>query len=37
MKNTITAMKYTVEGVTGRVDDTEEWLSDMEDRVVIIT
>ena len=37
MKNTITAMKYTVEGVTGRVDDTEDWLSYLEDRVVIIT
>lgn len=37
MKNTITSMKYALEGVTGRIDDTEEWVRDVEDRVVVIT
>ena len=30
-------MKNTLEGIKGRLDDTEEWISDLKDRVVEIT
>ena len=33
MKNTITEMKTTLEGVN-RLDDTEEWICEPEDRAV---
>ena len=36
MKNTITEMKNTLEGIN-RLCDTEEWISELEDRVVEIT
>ena len=37
MKNTITEMKNPLEGINSRVNDTEEWTSKLEDRVVEIT
>ena len=37
MKNTITEMKNTLEGMNSRLDDTEVWISELEDRVVKIT
>ena len=30
-------MKNTLEGINSRMDDTEEWISKLEDRVVEIT
>ena len=33
MKNTITEMKDTLEGIN-RLNDTEGWISELEDRVV---
>ena len=30
-------MKNTLEGLNGRLNDTEEWISKLEDRVVEIT
>ena len=37
MKNTITEKKNTPEGVNSRLNDTEEWISELEDREVAIT
>ena len=37
MKNTITEMKNTLEGINSRLNDSKEWISDLEDRVVEIT
>ena len=37
MKNTITEIKNTLEGITNRLDDTAEWISKLEDRIVEIT
>ena len=37
MKNTITEMKITLEGISSRLNDTEEWTSEMKDRLVEIT
>ena len=34
MNNTITEMKNTLEGINSRITDTEEWISDLEDRMV---
>ena len=36
-KNTITEMKYTLEGINNKLNDTEERISELEDRVVEIT
>ena len=36
LKNTIAKMKNTLEGIDSRLDDKEEWLSKLEDRVVVI-
>ena len=30
-------MKNTLEGINNRLDDTEEWMSDLEDRIVEMT
>lgn len=30
-------MRNTLEGINSRLDETEEWISDLEDRVVKIT
>ena len=37
MKNTITEMTNTLEGINSRLDDTEEWISELEDGIVEIT
>ena len=37
LKNTITNMKNTLEGTNSRLEDAEEWISYLEDRVVEIT
>ena len=38
MNNTITEMKNTLEGINSRITEAEEWISDLEDRMVgIIT
>ena len=37
MKNTKTEMKNTLEGINSRLNDTEEWITKLEDRVVEIT
>ena len=37
MKNTITEMKNTLEGINSRLNDTGEWFSELEDRVVEIS
>ena len=34
MNNMITEIKNTLEGINSRLDDTEEWISELEDRVV---
>ena len=31
MKNVITEMKNTLEGINNRLNDTEEWISELED------
>ena len=37
MKNTITEIKNTLEGINSRLDDTEELISKLDDRVMEIT
>ena len=37
MKKTITEMKNILKGINNRLNDTEEWISKLEDRVVEIT
>ena len=37
MNNTITEMKNTVEGINSRITEAEEWISDLEDRIVEFT
>ena len=37
MKNAITEMKNTLEGINSRLNDSEKWISELEDRVVEIT
>ena len=37
MNNTITAMKTTLEGINSRITETEERISDLEDRMVEFT
>ena len=37
IKTTITKMKNTLEGLNGRLNDTEEQISDLEDRMVEFT
>ena len=34
MKNIVTEIKNTLKGINSRLDDIEEWISDLEDRVV---
>ena len=36
MKNTITEKKSTLEGFSGRLNDIQEWISKLEDRVMEI-
>ena len=37
MNNTITEMKNTLKGIKSRITETEEQISDLEDRMVEIT
>ena len=37
MTNTITEMKNTLEGINSRITEAEEWISDLEDRMVELT
>ena len=37
MNNTITEMKTTLEGINSRKTEGEEWISDLEDKIVEIT
>ena len=37
MKNTITEMKTTLEGINRRITEAEEWISDLEDRMMEFT
>ena len=37
MNNTITEMKNTLEGINSRITEAEEWISDLEGRMVEIT
>ena len=37
MKNTITKMKNMLERITSRLNNTEEFISELDDRVVKIT
>ena len=37
MNNTITEMKNTLEGISSRIIKAEEWISDLEDRMVEFT
>ena len=34
LNNTIHEIKNTLEGTNSRLDDTEEWVSNLEDRIV---
>jgi len=36
MKNAITEIRNTLEGTNSRVTEAEEWISELEDRVVEI-
>ena len=37
MNNTITEMKTTLEGINSRITEAEEWISDLEHRMVELT
>ena len=37
MKNTINEIKNTLEGINSRITETEEWVSDLKDKIVEIT
>ena len=37
MNNTINEIKNTVEGIKSRITEAEEWISDLEDKIVEIT
>ena len=37
MNNTITEMKNTLEGISSRITEAEEWVGDLEDRMVEFT
>ena len=37
MNNIITEMKNTLEGINSRITESEEWISDLEDRMVEFT
>ena len=34
MKNAISEMKTTLEGIKSSLDEAEDWISDLEDKVV---
>ena len=37
MNNTITEMKTTLEGINSRITEAEEWISELEERMVAFT
>ena len=37
MKNTINEIKNSLEGIHSRITEAEEWISDLEDKIVEIT
>ena len=37
MNNIISEMKNTLEGINNRITETEQWISDLEDRMVEFT
>ena len=37
MKNTINEIKKTLDGINSRITEAEEWISDLEDKIVEIT
>ena len=37
MKNIITEIKNTLEGINSKINDKEEWISEWEDRLAEIT
>ena len=37
MNNTITAMKNTLKGINSTITEAEEWINDLEDRMVEFT
>ena len=37
MNNTITEIKNTLEGINTRITEAEEWISNLEDTMVVIT
>ena len=37
MNNRISEMKNTLEGINSRINEAEEWISELEDRLVEIT
>ena len=37
MKNTINEIKNTLDGINSRMTEAEEWISDLEDKIVEIT
>ena len=37
MKNTINEIENTLEGISSRITEAEEWISDLEDKIVEIT
>lgn len=37
MKNKVSEMKNTLEGINSRLNDTEKWISELEDRVMETT
>ena len=37
MKNTITEIKNSLEGINSRITEAEAWISDLEDKIVEVT
>ena len=37
MKNTINEIKNALEGINSRITEAEEWISDLEEKIVEIT
>ena len=37
MNNTINKLKNSLEGINSRITEAEEWISDLEDKIVEIT
>ena len=37
MNNTINEIKNTLKGINSRITEAEEWISDLEDKIVEIT